>query len=76
MSEQVADLTLKVEGMSCISCVAHVEGALLDLDGVLAADANLRHGTVRVGYTPERISTAQMQQALQVLGYPSQVAPA
>ena len=29
--------SLDVRGMTCASCVSHVEGALTELDGVLAA---------------------------------------
>ena len=33
-SVPTAELTLEVSGMTCASCVAHVEGALTELDGV------------------------------------------
>src|SRR3970282_41145 len=36
-----ADITLAVRGMPCASCVAHVEGALKELEGVTAATVNL-----------------------------------
>lgn len=74
MNERTAEITLQVTGMSCLSCVAHVEGALGDLEGVERADADLRRGTVRIGYAPGRVSTADMVQALGVLGYPSREA--
>ena len=37
-----------VTGMTCASCVRHVERALLDAPGVTAAVVNLATGTVRV----------------------------
>ena len=42
------EITLDVRGMSCASCVAHVEGALTELDGVTGAVVNLGLGTARV----------------------------
>ena len=35
------EVTLQVEGMSCASCVARVEKALLEVDGVTSAAVNL-----------------------------------
>ncbi len=34
-------ITLVIRGMTCASCVAHVEDALKQLDGVLSAHVNL-----------------------------------
>ena len=43
MSQEPAEseVTLEVQGMSCASCVAHVEKALLAVPGVAAASVNL-----------------------------------
>ncbi|WAE51094.1 heavy-metal-associated domain-containing protein [Stutzerimonas frequens] len=40
--------TLKVTGMSCGSCVRHVNAALAALDGVVQVDVELASGIVRV----------------------------
>jgi Cu+-exporting ATPase len=63
------ELTLAVRGMTCASCVAHVEGALQDLPGVLHATANLRMGTAVVEYIPSLVGHKQMEQALEDGGY-------
>src|SRR5574342_222336 len=47
-----AELTLDVRGMTCASCVDHVEGALKELPGVQEAVVNLGLGTARVVYVP------------------------
>jgi copper chaperone CopZ len=39
---------LKVDGMSCRSCVHHVDVALKDVDGVSKVDVRLREGQVLV----------------------------
>jgi Cu+-exporting ATPase len=46
------ELTLQVSGMTCAACVAHVEKALRELDGVDGAVVNLGLGTARVTYVP------------------------
>ena len=40
-SMEKADWTLQIEGMTCASCVAHLEKALLALPGVAEANVNL-----------------------------------
>lgn len=40
--------TLRIEGMSCASCVGRIEAALLAVPGVVQASVNLADGTARV----------------------------
>ena len=39
--EKNTQITLNVEGMTCASCVDHVEAAVKELDGVNAAKVRL-----------------------------------
>jgi P-type Cu+ transporter len=64
-----AELTLDVQGMTCASCVSHVEGALNELDGVTAATVNLGLGTAKVTYIPGVVSVSAMKKAVQDVGY-------
>ncbi|HEX7974785.1 MAG TPA: heavy metal translocating P-type ATPase, partial [Anaerolineales bacterium] len=63
------DLTLDVRGMTCASCVAHVEGALVELPGVLSATVNLGLNTARVLYIPGVVTPAEMKRAVSEVGY-------
>jgi len=63
-SVPTSELTLEVRGMTCPSCVAHVEGALQDLPGVLRATVNLRLGTAMVEYIPGIIDRERMKHAV------------
>ena len=67
-----AELTLDVRGMTCASCVAHVEGALKELEGVTAAAVNLGLGTARVTYVPGVATTGAMKRAVHEVGYEAQ----
>lgn len=67
-----AELTLDVRGMTCASCVAHVEGALKGLPGVLDAVVNLGLGTARVTYIPGTVSISAMKRAVRQVGYEAQ----
>jgi P-type Cu+ transporter len=64
-----AEMTLDVRGMTCASCVAHVEKALRALDGVTAAVVNLGLGTARVTYVPDMVSVQAMKRAVRDTGY-------
>ena len=68
----VAEQTLDVRGMTCASCVSHVESALTELDGVTSATVNLALGTARVVYIPGVVSTSAMKRAVHDVGYEAQ----
>ncbi|MDD5369388.1 MAG: copper ion binding protein [Anaerolineaceae bacterium] len=63
------EVLLDVGGMSCLSCVAHVEGALTDLAGVTEATVHLKNNTARVQYLPSIVTVSQMKQAIQHVGF-------
>jgi Cu+-exporting ATPase len=65
----MSELTLDVRGMTCASCVAHVEGALRELTGVQEATVNLGLGTARVTYIPGVVSASAMKRAVREVGY-------
>ncbi len=67
-----ANVTLNVTGMTCASCVAHVEGALNVLDGVTKATVNLALNTAKVEYVPTLVTIAQMKNAIREVGYDAQ----
>jgi len=63
---------LKVQGMSCGSCVRHVDAALREIEGVHDVDVKLAEGEVRVTHASASVST--MIEALREAGYESQAA--
>ena len=67
-----AQLTLDVRGMTCASCVSHVEEGLKELDGVTSAVVNLGLGTARVTYIPGVVTVSQMKRAVRDVGYEAQ----
>ena len=60
--------TLRIAGMRCASCVAHVEKALLKVDGVRAASVNLAAETATVGAAPG-VAFARLAEAVEKAGY-------
>ncbi len=68
-SISTAETTLDVHGMTCVSCVAHVETSLKELDGVTEAVVNLGMGTARVVYVPGVVTSSLMRRAIREIGY-------
>ena len=62
---------LDVQGMSCSSCVRHVEAALRKIEGIDAIEVRLSEGKVRVQHDPARAPIARMIEALGEEGYES-----
>ena len=66
-------LNLRVDGMSCASCVGRVEKALNALPGVSRAEVNLATETVRVTHDGS-LSAVTLIDALDTVGYPARMA--
>ncbi|TAK35974.1 MAG: copper-translocating P-type ATPase [Chloroflexota bacterium] len=61
--------SLTVEGMTCASCVSHVEKALKGVRGVNGAVVNLATSKASVEYDPGQTSLVEMKKAVDELGY-------
>lgn len=72
--DDVEDLTLQIDGMSCGHCVARVQKALSKLDGVDVR--NVEVGSAEMSYDPSRVSPDQILEAVDGAGYEPHVAGA
>lgn len=59
----------RVEGMTCSSCVAHVEKAVSKLEGVDTVNVSLLTNSMQVTYDEQKTSEAQIIQAVEKAGY-------
>jgi Cu+-exporting ATPase len=66
------ETTLSVSGMSCASCVAHVERSARREPGVEAARVNLARGRAVVRFDPSRTDPARIAAAISAAGYPAE----
>src|SRR5688500_7789936 len=62
-------ITLPVEGMTCASCVAHVEEALRGVAGVSTANVNLATERATVEFDPKLVSLPALKKAVDESGY-------
>ena len=60
--------TLKIEGMMCQHCVAHVTKALQSIDGVESVDVNLKKKTAVVALAKE-VANETLVLAITEAGY-------
>ena len=61
--------TLAIEGMSCASCVAKIERAMMAQPGVLKAEVNLATNLARVDYFPGVVERSDLLSAVERAGY-------
>jgi Cu2+-exporting ATPase len=69
MQPNIQTLTFPVTGMSCASCAVSVESILGAQKGVEKAEINYASQLVKVAFHPELTGPANLQQAVQSIGY-------
>src|SRR5687767_4493506 len=65
------EAALNVQGMTCASCVAHVEKAARKLPGVESASVNLARGRAVVRFDPHQVDPRRIADAITGAGYPA-----
>jgi P-type Cu+ transporter len=65
-------LTLKIDGMTCASCVGRVERALTAMPGVLSAQVNLATEVAWIDRVRGQAPLAELMHAVQAAGYTAQ----
>ena len=68
-------VTLPIGGMTCASCVNHVQRALSNVEGVLSANVNLATEKATVEYVPTLADLADFKRAVADVGYEVLEAP-
>ncbi|HEU4407763.1 MAG TPA: heavy metal-associated domain-containing protein [Polyangiaceae bacterium] len=67
---------LNVSGMTCTSCVRHVESALREVVGVRGVEVRLRKGEVLVKHDADSAPVTEFVEALREAGYESKLGAA
>jgi Cu+-exporting ATPase len=62
-------ITLPIGGMTCASCVVHVENGLRTVPGVLNASVNLATERATVEFVPGMVTIADLKHAVEEVGY-------
>ena len=62
-------VVLKVRGMTCEGCEAHIEVPLRKLRGVISADADYKQHNVTVVYDSAQTTVEKIKEAITATGY-------
>ncbi len=65
----MANVKLRITGMTCGHCLAKVEKALKGLTGVYSAVVDLPDGEAEVDFDDDAVTTTQLIVAVQKAGY-------
>ena len=65
----MAEIVLKIKGMSCQHCVVSISKALKDLKGVKDVKVSLEKGSAEVNYDDTLLTKTQMSEAVADAGY-------
>jgi copper chaperone CopZ len=65
----MANVKLKITGMTCGHCLAKVEKALKGVTGVYSAVVDLPEGEAEVDFNDDAITTVELIGAVQKAGY-------
>jgi Cu+-exporting ATPase len=71
-----SEASIEVSGMTCASCVSHVEQAAARLPGVESCRVNLAVGKARVRFDPRQTDLTRIARAITDSGYEATPAPA
>ncbi len=69
VAKEEKEVTVKIGGMHCASCVMAIETALKELPGVKEASVNLATETARIVYDPGVTSLEDIKKAIEEVGY-------
>lgn len=65
----MATTVVKINGMTCMGCVASVKKVLTALDGVQSVDVSLEKAQATIGYEAARVRPAQFKTAIEDAGF-------
>jgi copper chaperone CopZ len=66
-------ITLKIDGMHCISCAISIEGVLEDTEGVHEAKTNYARSECHVEYDEKKVKPRQIIKHIKETGYSSYI---
>ncbi len=72
-SDDVREVVLDIEGMTCTGCTTTVSKALLRTTGVIKATVTYEPSRAMIKYDKSRVTTAQLTRVTRDAGYPSSV---
>ncbi len=66
---------LRSKELTCPSCIAKIEKALLAVGGVESAKVHFNTGRIEVQHDPEKVGGEDLEKAIRAIGYEARVSP-
>ncbi|PRY13814.1 copper chaperone CopZ [Pontibacter ummariensis] len=68
-SGSIVEENFPIGGMTCSGCANSVKRSLTKLEGVKSAEVNLSDASAKVAYDSNAVTPAQMQEAVETIGF-------
>ena len=75
MSENLKEMHLKADGITCTGCAEDMEKILNDNKGILHASVSFRDNIIQVKYYPDIIDRKHVFMAVRRLAFPLKILP-
>jgi copper chaperone CopZ len=69
LKEEVSEVTIPVEGMTCSVCEFNIENAIKKLDGIIMVKADYKRGEVIVKFEKRKVKVDDMIEVINKSGY-------
>lgn len=69
MAGEIKSLTLKIDGMTCITCPPAVKKAISRIEGVKSVEVGFWKGKAYVQYEEGKVTVEDMIKAVEQIGY-------
>ncbi|KDR94379.1 Cu+-exporting ATPase [Peptoclostridium litorale DSM 5388] len=69
LKEDLREITIPIQGMTCASCVRAVEKALSKLDGIKTASVNIATENAKIVYDADEVRISGIKKAIKDAGY-------
>nr|XP_008113910.1 PREDICTED: copper-transporting ATPase 2 isoform X2 [Anolis carolinensis] len=71
--DESSEAMIKIDGMTCNSCVKSIEGSISQRKGVLHISVSLTEGTATVSYNPAMTNSEELRAAIEDMGFDASV---
>ncbi len=69
LKEEISEVTIPVEGMTCSGCEFNIENAVKKLDGIIMVKADYKKGEVILKFEKGKVNINDMVEAINKSGY-------
>lgn len=69
----IEQLELRIQGITCDACSQHITHEIDQLDGIIHADISYANQKAVIAFDARKLTFEEIQQAINAIGYPTQL---